>query len=347
MVRLAVRTTGMVTAAGLDSLATFAAMRAGISGINAAKYRDPESGEGITAGRVPLWQWWEGTPKLIDLLAPAVEECLSAAPVKPLEIPLLIGVPAKDRPSRWPGLDEGVLPGVQSKLGVRFHPASAIIPRDNVSGVTGLLQARQLIDSGKARWCIVAGVDSFLERDMVRAFMEARRVLTKSNSNGFIPGEAGAAMLVGAAGSEPSVAGELFILGMSVTREKATINSEEPFRAEGLIQAVREALAEAKVSINNVDYRITDLNGEHYKFKEAAYVTVGARRTGPGAFDLWHPIEFIGEIGAAIAPCVLGWALQAGQKGYAPGPMALCHFSNDDGERAAIVVRFHAGGQKS
>jgi 3-oxoacyl-[acyl-carrier-protein] synthase-1 len=154
-------------------------------------------------------------------------------------------------------------------------------------------------------------------------------------------------MLVGAASSEPCVAGQLEIMGLSLTREKATISSEEPFRAEGLIQAVRLALAEAKLNINHVDFRITDLNGEHYKFKEAAYVTVGVRRTSPGPFDLWHPIEFIGEIGAAIGPCVLGWALHAGQKGYAPGPMALCHFSNDDGERAAIVVRFQPGGQKS
>src|SRR5439155_23816505 len=130
------------------------------------------------------------------------------------------------------------------------------IPRDNAAGAAGIMQAHQLIDSGKARWCIVAGVDSFLQREMVGAYMRDRRVLTKANSNGFIPGEAGTAMLVGAASSEPSVAGELHILGMSLTREKATISSEEPFRAEGLIQAVRQALAEAKVSINDVDYRI-------------------------------------------------------------------------------------------
>jgi 3-oxoacyl-[acyl-carrier-protein] synthase-1 len=347
MVRLAIRTTGMVTAAGLDSLATFAALRAGISGINLAKYRDLESGEGIAGGRVPLWQWWEGVPKLIDLLAPAVQECLSAAPVKSLEIPLFVGLPSRDRPFRWQGLDESVLPSVQSKLGVRFHPASAVIPRDNVSGVAGLVQAGQLIDSGKARWCIVAGVDSFLQRDMVEAYMKNRRVLTKANSNGFIPGEAGTAMLVGAASSEPGVVGELHILGMSLSREKVPISSEEPFRAEGMIQAVRGALADAKLTINQVDYRITDLNGEHYKFKEAAYVTIGARRTSPGPFDLWHPIEFIGEIGAAAGPCALGWALHAGQKGYAPGSVALCHFSNDDGERAAVVVRFQLRGPKS
>lgn len=336
----------MMTAAGLEPLATFAALRAGISGIDEAKYRDPETGQPISAGRVPLWQWWEGTPKLIDLLAPAVQQCLSAAPVKPSEIPLLIGTPDPKRPFCWPGLDERILPGVERKLGTKFHAASAVIPRDNVSAVAGILRAQELIENRKARWCIVAGVDSFLQRDMVGAYIEERRVLTPANSNGFIPGEAGTAMLLGPADSEPIVAGELHILGTSMTREKATILSEEPFRAEGLIQAVRQALAQAKVTIDDCDYRITDLNGEEYKFREASLVMTGVRRSRAGLFDLWHPIEFVGEIGAAIGACVLGWALHAGQKGYAPGPVALCHFSNDDGERAAVVVRFELPGTK-
>ncbi len=62
------------------------------------------------------------------------------------------------------------------------------------------------------------------------------------------------------------------------------------------------------------------------------------RKPKPKLFDLWHPIEHIGDVGAAIGPLVLGVALHAGQKGYGIGPTVLCTFGNDNGERAAAVV---------
>jgi 3-oxoacyl-[acyl-carrier-protein] synthase-1 len=89
-------------------------------------------------------------------------------------------------------------------------------------------------------------------------------------------------------------------------------------------------------------FRITDLNGEHYKFKEMTLAMVRyQRKPKPKLFDLWHPIEHIGDVGAAIGPLVLGVALHAGQKGYGNGPTVLCTFGNDDGERAAAVVTYH------
>ena len=36
----------------------------------------------------------------------------------------------------------------------------------------------------------------------------------------------------------------------------------------------------------------------------------------------------------------MGLALAAARKGYAPGPGVLCHFSNDDGKRAAMILRY-------
>ena len=93
--------------------------------------------------------------------------------------------------------------------------------------------------------------------------------------------------------------------------------------------------------MQKIHYRVTDLNGEHFKFKEMV-LAIGrfARKPMPELFDLWHPIECIGDVGAAIGPIVLGVALDAGQKGYGIGPTVLCTLSNDDGERAALVVNY-------
>ncbi|NJK32787.1 MAG: hypothetical protein HC927_10465 [Deltaproteobacteria bacterium] len=58
---------------------------------------------------------------------------------------------------------------------------------------------------------------------------------------------------------------------------------------------------------------------------------------------LWHPSEYLGEIGAAIVPCLLGLAHAAGRRGWAPGPTALVHVADEGGDRAAAIVRLSPG----
>lgn len=339
---ISVKAAGMVSAVGFNYASSCAAIRAGISAAKKANLWDGESGEFVTAAKVFLPHWWEGLEKLADLVAPAIQECLNAAPNLDKEIPILLGVAASDRPHRLEGLDDLLLEEVEYRLGLKHHPASAVINRGRVSAVIGIQQARQLIEEKRAACCIVAAVDSFLQQEVVEAYLGRRRILTPNNSNGFIPGEAGSAVLVTRNASQPG--DSLEILGIGFGKEHATIESENPLRAKGLEKAIRDALAEARIDIFDIAYRITDLNGEHYKFKEAAFALMRfEHKPVKREFPLWHPIESIGDPGAAIGPCVLSCALDAGQKGYSPGEIVLCHFSNDDGERAAVVARYAGG----
>jgi len=140
---------------------------------------------------------------------------------------------------------------------------------------------------------------------------------------------------------------QLHIRGLGFAHEPAPITSEEPFRGEGLTEAVRTALQDAGLTLEDLAWRLTDITGEHYKFKEANFA---AGRLSSGkwedVFDLWHPIEYLGEIGAAMVPALLAWGLHAGQKGYAPGIRALCHVGSDGADRAAWVTEFDAGGRR-
>jgi 3-oxoacyl-[acyl-carrier-protein] synthase-1 len=87
-----------------------------------------------------------------------------------------------------------------------------------------------------------------------------------------------------------------------------------------------------------VDYRITDSNGEQYWFKEAALALTRTLRVRKERFEIWHPADCIGDVGAAVVPCILGIALAAARKSYAPGRGSLCHFSGDGSERFALVL---------
>ncbi|GJH13237.1 hypothetical protein CBA19CS11_30385 [Caballeronia novacaledonica] len=338
MTALSVFASGLVTGLGFNAPATLAALRAGVSALRQTPWSDIESGEPLRGVKVPLPQWWEGLGKLADLVAPAIGECLAEAePVAPKSIPLLIATACGERPERTARLEEDLLDEVCIRLELPQNPHSAVFPLDQFGAVQALMRARTLIEQGHARRVIVAGVDSFLHQATLDAYVLRRRVMTPSNFNGFFPGEAGTAVLVG---SDHEYEGDaLRILGLGVGQEPATIESTTSFRATGLTQALRQALGNAGVALKDVAYRLTDLTGEHYKFKEAEFAA--GRLDGgtrPLPLGLWHPMEYLGNIGAAVLPCLLAQAMHAAQEGYAPGPLAVCHVSNDGGERAAIVV---------
>jgi len=335
---LSVVSSGMVTALGFNAPATLAALSAGISGVAEVRWLDRQSGKPLHGAKVALPHWWEGLGKLADLAAPAISECLqAAAPEAPQDIPILLGVAETDRPGRTEGLTERLLEEIEFRLSLPRHRDSGVYPFGQMGCAFALLDALQIIEQGRAHMCVLAGVDSFLHQPTLDAYMRRRRLMTANNSNGFFPGEAGCAVLVARTDSTPR--DELRLIGMGRGVEPATINGADPLRAVGLTQATRQALDSAGITMQEIAYRITDLSGEHYKFKEALFVVGrldrGARK---GALDLWHPIEFVGEIGAAILPCILGWALHAQQFAYAPGPLALCHVGSDDGQRAAIIA---------
>jgi 3-oxoacyl-[acyl-carrier-protein] synthase I len=329
---------GMVTGVGLNAPASCAAIRCGIDNFSETRFMD-RGGEWIIGSRVPLEQPWRGLPKLVHMAAPAIRECLThAGDVTPERIPLLLCVAEKERPGRLEGLDDQLFRDLEKELGVRFHPHSAVIARGRVAGALALAHARPHIYEEHLPLCLIAGVDSFLVAATLAGYEKKYRLLTSQNSNGFIPGEAGTAVLVGRPGAGKSEGDKLLCLGVGMGEEKATIDSEEPFRADGMVQAFKAAFIDAGKTLADVDYRITDSNGEQYWFKEAALAVTRTLRVRKEQFEIWHPADCVGETGAAATLCALGVALAATRKCYAPGRGALCHFSGDDGERLALVL---------
>ncbi|HMO37013.1 MAG TPA: hypothetical protein PKA06_13310, partial [Gemmatales bacterium] len=116
--------------------------------------------------------------------------------------------------------------------------------------------------------------------------------------------------------------------------------SDRPLRADGLVQAYRALKQDGGVTLDDTDYRYTDCNGEQYFFKEDRLAFNRVVRQLKDRHDHLHPADSVGEIGAAVGPCILGLALTAAQKHYAPGPGVLCHFSSEDGTRAAMILRY-------
>ncbi len=335
---VAIVASGMVTGVGLTSPSTCAAIRCAIDRFEETRYVD-RGDAWIVGSAVPLEKPWRGLDKLTRMLAPAIRECLrDCDPREVPRIPLLLCVAERSRPARLEGLEQLLFGAVERELGVRFDPRSRTVAGGRVGAAVALGLARALIHGEGCRYCVIAGVDSYLVAGTVSAYEKRDRLLTARNSNGFIPGEAAAAVLVAA--PKPDSADQLVSLGIGLGRETATIESDLPLRADGMVLAVKNAEADSGVTVADTDYRLTDLNCEQYGFREAVLTLSRTLRVIKEEHDIWHPADCIGEVGAAIGPCVLGIALTAARKGYAPGPGVLCHFANDDGERAALILRY-------
>ncbi len=343
---IGLRAAGMVSGVGLTAASSCAAIRCAIDNFAETHFADAK-GEPIIGSPVNLAKPWRGLSKLVQMARCAIAECLESAGKigNPDAIPLLLCAAEENRPGRTENLTEKLLTSVQSELGMRFHDLSALIQRGRASGAIALELAARMIGDKEVQLCIIAGVDSFLSGPTLAAYEDAGRLLTSQNSNGFIPGEGAAAVLVGRPGEEKASTGPVCV-GIGSGHETATIDSGLPLRADGLVDAIAAATRSAGVGIGDLDFRITDSNGEQYWFKEAALALDRCLRNRKELFDIWHPADCIGEVGAAIGPSVFAVALHAARKSYAFGRGPLCHFSSDDGQRMAVVFRSAPTGVK-
>jgi 3-oxoacyl-[acyl-carrier-protein] synthase-1 len=346
---LAVHGVGLVTAVGLSAPASCAAFRAKISNPTETRFIDG-AGQWIMAHQVELEQPWRGLSKLARMAALAAEEALQGVPrAQWAKLPMVLCVAEPDRPGRLDGLDTQLALMIQDLLGgVRFDAArSALVAHGRVGLAVALNGARRLLAQPDVPQVLVVATDSLITWPTLGPLEREGRLLAERNSNGFMAGEAAGALLLGRAGTAGSSqqaaagSGQLVVAGLGFAREAAHIASDEPLRGDGLAGAIRAALEDAGVAMHDIDFRISDVSGEHYYFKEAALALSRTLRQRKEDFDLWHPAECTGEVGAASGATVVALAHAACAKGYTLGSRVLAHWANDSGQRAAAVLQWN------
>jgi 3-oxoacyl-[acyl-carrier-protein] synthase-1 len=172
----------------------------------------------------------------------------------------------------------------------------------------------------------------------VAHYLGASRLLAGGNANGFIPGEAAAAVLCSAA------PGGLRLAGLGLAREEAHIYNGQaedgldlPLRGDGMARAHALALDEAQVRHPAIGLKIGDLIGEAFWFRQAALAMQRVQRERSEVQPIWAIGASLGNVGAAVVPLMLGWAMMAKSRGYAPPGAILMDASNDDGACGAVV----------
>ncbi len=334
---LAITGVGMVTGVGLNAPASCAAIRCVIDNFQETRFMD-DAGSWLVGCAVPFERLWRGRDKLLKMAALSISECLKGKQqINPQLTPLLLCLSEHERKGRVIKNDHQFFLDLENELGLNFHEQSRVIARGHVAVAVALKLARAMIQELHVPYVLIAATDSLLVGPMLAHYEEHERLKTTTNSNGFIPGEAGAALVV-ESGKATKQEKQLFCCGLGFGMERAHVYSDEPLRANGLVAAIRESLEDAGHGESNLDFKITDLSGEQYYFKEASLAFSRIDRTKREEFDLWHPAECIGEVGAAIGLIMIGVVKAACEKGYSKGCVILAHLGNDDGERSSLIL---------
>lgn len=289
-----------------------------------------------------------GAQRLQRWVEYAIRDCLSDAP-EPADIfdsrrtALVVLAPEHTRPhcagEEWAQCVRNAMSSLQSEYGVAHQgepPNLTVISSGRASLVAALRHANAELQRGMAHVLLI-GVDSFLNAPDINNYLQEERLLVPGNTNGFLPGEAAAVLLIARA----STAGAgLRIAGSGLGKEKGTLDGSVPNRSEGLTAAIRQACAEAQVAPHDLEFRLSDQNGEHFFTKDAtnAITRVMAGGQLPKHLTL---ADKVGEIGAATGPAMLAWLLRDMRHAqYTPGRTGLVHLANDEGVRNAVVIQY-------
>jgi 3-oxoacyl-[acyl-carrier-protein] synthase-1 len=173
-------------------------------------------------------------------------------------------------------------------------------------GLAALAYATELVAHRKAEVCLVGGVESFHDAEVLDWLEALGRLKSDDTPNGFIPGEAAAFLLV---------CGERFLRrsGLpSLGQVTAPVRASEPnpwylgqpALGEGLTEAVRGALVAGLPSGERAGVTWCDLNGENWRADEWGFAYLRTSEHHGEPLRIRHPAEALGDLGAATG-CML------------------------------------------
>ncbi|MEO6525089.1 MAG: beta-ketoacyl synthase N-terminal-like domain-containing protein [Gemmatimonadaceae bacterium] len=208
------------------------------------------------------------------------------------------------------------------------------------AGLLALSAARDALASGRYDACLIVGVDSMLNMRTVRWMEEAGRQKTESNSDGVIPGECASCVVVERAQDANRRGVEIWarIIGLGVGHEPNSQLSNRPSRADGLSDAIRTALKEARIHGPELRDVFCDLNGEAFRAREWILAMIRSIPGYSSDMEVIHAADCLGDVGAASGPLMLAYSAASLRLGYSPSSEVLLWSASDDHHRGAAVV---------
>lgn len=331
---------GAVTAAGLNARQTLAAIRASLSAFEETVLAAP-FGATQTVARIPARSRLRRTQGqwLVNIAARAIRETLLTGAIKSEGTALLLAPPESFR--KHPAFDDiaprDFLAAVIAAVGRKFHAASRAADGGAAASIGLLERGAELMELQGVEQVLLGGVDSLINEADLTRLGQSRRLNSEETAQGLIPGE-GAAFVRLTRVPEGKAQIHVAIHGVGLAQEKDSVLSERYSQGRALLEALRNAVNGAGPSEPDIDFVVSNSNGERYSGWEQLITRPRFYRTRRETLPTAFPAMTIGDIGAAGGALALMLAADSFLNDYAPGKTAVCELASENGLRAAAVM---------
>jgi 3-oxoacyl-[acyl-carrier-protein] synthase I len=340
---------GAKTAVGMTAPAAAAAVDAGIPGFAEHPFVIDRSGEPMIVASAPnLSSTHFGAERYVSLVIEPAREALNPLFRHRREIgaiPLYLGLPP-NRPGRPPDIDQRIADRIKSDLQV---DTSAVISTGHASGLMALESAARRVANGSVEFCLVGGVDSYLEPDTLEWLEANGQLHNGENPYGFIPGEAaGFCLLCLAKTAERRGLRPLaYVATAATSRETKLIKSDDVCLGKGLTEAFQKVFAELPSPAKKIESTVCDMNGEPYRADEYGFTIARLSQRFVDASAFVAPADCWGDVGAASGPLFVNLAIAGRNRSQVDAEYSLLWTSSESGERCAVILEQEVGAGSS
>ena len=361
---IAIVAAGVVSSVGASAASTCAAIGSALNDFRETGFFDgalqPVLGAAVPSPLISLSVQADasttgGLQRLAAMFVRAAKECAgNAGGIDPAQTALLLIGPELARAGMTQEHLQTCFDALVGELGQDFHAASRIT-QIGTAGVAVALQYGQELLEDPARsgvdGLLIAAADSLLNADDINDALAKGYLLTQSNSDGFIPGEACACVFVRRldavatdtgpqAGAQPPRPAVLRVAGVGLASDADNLDANQPARGRGLAHAITLAAHQARIGPETISTRLSDGTAQSWFFEEATYAWARVLRVrSPDNYAFLLPAGQVGHVGVAMGPLLLALALDRARSGDALGSLSLVHLSSPGNARGAVVVQ--------
>ncbi len=344
--RLFVAGTGMITPLGGNTAMTIAAINAGINVYQASSFFNkqdrPMSVTSVPEGALPpLHADLKSFPltgrekRLIRLAMPALQEALTHYP-SDHPLPLFLAGPEPIH-SNVKATTAKIIAHIKIQANANIDLTNS---RYFASGRAGLIEAVEMafryFSATNAAYVLVGGVDSYLDAATLGNLDGEDRVLAENIPDAFAPGEGASFLLLrNPSFNSDATQQEAVLFEPGITIEKGHRYSDEPYLGEGLANAFKTAIANG--SGEKISTIFSTMNGENFFAKEFGVATIRNQSALHEKCKHEHPIDCVGDMGAATAAVLIALAQHRLLKSKTT-MQNLVYCSSDMAGRGALCV---------
>lgn len=267
----------------------------------------------------------------------ALLEAMVPLPKSAGAVPLFLGLP--ELHTKLPLLGGQFISRLSNQCGTPLNlEASNTLPRGRASALAALHQASEQLAQEKTRFAIIGGVDTNVDLYILGSLDLQKRVRTDVNPDGLVPGEGAGFLLLTTDryAQEHRLPVLAKIVSQGSAREEGHLESDQPYKGEGLAAAFAAALGNAS-ALPPIERIYASFNGEHYWAKEFGVALLRNRERFEESYQMEHPAECFGDLGAAHGAVMLGLACTEIKKYQSKKPWFV--FSSSDlGDRQTVIL---------